>query len=243
MAADDSILLGPGHEMESPKTLGVLAHELTHIARGRETGFVPPIVRADAARKSSARRPNSVPDTTDEEGVARRAESRVAKATEQTAQEQDATDHSGNAEHSAGAITKTATRLVSPISFPAKRSEISPDSPVIEESWGGLPAPWEPMPDWVSAPPEAQPELVATEAGVAPSISASAAAPAAESAAPARAESGRSLPEADSPPPAEAHEHPEEGKHPEPDLDAMARQVYSIVRRRLAADRRREFMQ
>jgi len=75
-----------------------------------------------------------------------------------------------------------------------------------------------------------------------PSVSAPVAA-AAESAAPARAESGRSLPEAEAPREAGDHERPEAGKHAGPDLDALARQVYTIVRRRLAADRRREFMQ
>jgi hypothetical protein len=32
---------------------------------------------------------------------------------------------------------------------------------------------------------------------------------------------------------------PAEGAQPEPDLDALARQVYSVLKRRLAAERRR----
>jgi len=233
MAADDSILLGPGHDAEAPKTLGVLAHELTHIARGRTTRFVPPVVRDATARKSTSSLPDTtVPETADEEGLALQVESQVQQAAKR------------EAPTSATGITRTATRLAFPrsASSPAPQSEVSPDSPGPEESWGGLPAPWDPMPEWVSAPPTAHPTPVVSAPSVVPSGSAPAVA-AAESAAPARAESGRSLLEAEAPHEGGGHDRPEEKKHAGPDLDALARQVYTIVRRRLAADRRREFMQ
>jgi hypothetical protein len=224
MAAGESIVLGPGQDVGSAKTLGVLAHELTHIARGREARFVPPVARA-ATRESA-----SLPDTTNEEGLARQVESRVTQAAEE------------NAESAARGITVEAGRLASSPKMPLG---VSPD--FAAESWGGLPAPWEPMPEWVSAPQAPQLALVGpTQTIAAPVVSAPSAATASESAsaAPALAETGRSLPdEAESPQETAAQVKPDEGKHAEPDLDALARQVYTIVRRRLAADRRREFMQ
>jgi hypothetical protein len=226
MAAGESILLGPGQEVGSAKTLGLLAHELAHIARGREARFVPPVLRA-ATRKSA-----SLPDTTDEEGLARQVESQVAQVAKD------------NAESSARGIAVEAGSLASAPTMP---NRVSCDT-AAAESWGGLPAPWEPMPEWVGAPQAPQLALVGpTQTSAAPAVSAhsgaAASASATTSVAPALAETGRSLPEAESPGESSAQAKPEEEKHAEPDLDALARQVYTIVRRRLAADRRREFMQ
>jgi hypothetical protein len=50
----------------------------------------------------------------------------------------------------------------------------------------------------------------------------------------------RTLDDNSSSEPARMHEAAESVKQVEPDLDAMAQQVYSILKRRLAAERRRE---
>ena len=110
-------------------------------------------------------------------------------------------------------------------------------------SWGGLPAPWEPLPGWLAAPsgsaspqepapveralqsesggPSVAPGPTGTGETMAPARRAPRAAPAA---APARA----------------AGAAPHGAAAPvEPDLDALARQVFGILQRRLAAERRR----
>ena len=40
-----AIALGAGHATDTPETLGLLAHELTHVAQRRTPRFVPPIAQ------------------------------------------------------------------------------------------------------------------------------------------------------------------------------------------------------
>jgi len=88
--------------------------------------------------------------------------------------------------------------------------------------WGGLPAPWEPLPIADFAPPAV-----------------TAAAPAFADAPPVHfAEHDRApvdTPAAAASPASHPHE-----PSPPPDLDALARSVYDVLKRRLAAERRRE---
>src|SRR6185312_9595617 len=123
--------------------------------------------------------------------------------------------------------------------------------------WGNLPAPWEPLPDWLTSPSDKLESAAETQAGpalqqpgaqtwagpaVAPSTpgrapSASSAAASAPTAGVQRAERGRALPAVES---ETVHAQPaHEGSAPEPDLDALAQQVHTILKRRLAAERRR----
>ena len=55
-----AIALGAGHATDTPETLGLLAHELTHVAQRRAPRFVPPIAQApqlvSASDVSSGRR-------------------------------------------------------------------------------------------------------------------------------------------------------------------------------------------
>jgi hypothetical protein len=132
-----------------------------------------------------------------------------------------------------------------------------------EDPWGGLPAPWEPLPEWMTVPRplmNADGDYIngntaeAATAGVltssypaangSPSPAASNGAPSSgapssaawSGAMPQFAESTRSLePAAGAPAPAAAAA----GAVVEPDLDALAHQVYSILKRRLSAERRR----
>ena len=69
MTVGDDVLLGAAHEDESaPETLGLLAHELTHVARQREPRFVPPVVRQASSESAS------------EETLARAVEARTIQA-------------------------------------------------------------------------------------------------------------------------------------------------------------------
>ncbi len=104
--------------------------------------------------------------------------------------------------------------------------------------WNGLPAPWQPLPTWLDTP--VAPEATATPtAAMRPATPASAAS-AMAAAAPAvqLAEQGRALEEAAPAAPTHAAA-PHAAKSPEPDLDALARQVYTVLRRRLSAEGRR----
>ncbi len=80
------VVLGAGHDAAAPETLGLIAHELTHVARRRDSRFVPPIARADERAdrfKSPTGAAPEMEDTTslaDEERLARRVESRVTDA-------------------------------------------------------------------------------------------------------------------------------------------------------------------
>jgi hypothetical protein len=202
LAGDDAVALGAGHAEDTPATLGLLAHELAHVARRREARFVPPIARQHQ------------PDSADEEAVAQATEQAVARAAEASA---------------------------APQSQPAA-SGAQPGA------WQGLPAPWEPLPDWLAGP-SATPAAPAARAVApfAPGAAPLASAPQAAAPGPPivqRAEVGR---EASAPLPmaslstAEASEATP-AEQVEPNLDLLARQVYTMLKRRLAAERRRSGM-
>jgi hypothetical protein len=136
------------------------------------------------------------------------------------------------------------------------------------DAWNGLPAPWEPLPPWLaSAVPPAPPAVsgagqgavgrfvqpIAAPATARPVLAPPAAAPITRAVAPATGTSvqlaaeGRDLPDVAPPVPtavvaAAAPAEAEDGApsaQVEPDLDSLARQVYAVLRRRLAAEGRR----
>lgn len=119
-------------------------------------------------------------------------------------------------------------------------------SPATGDAWGGLPAPWEPLPDWLAA----SPVDVAAPAGHgdAPLITTPARSTALVASLPASAPPGAHLAvqgrdlagEADEAATSSPLPSPADERAPEPDLDALARQVHAILKRRLAAERRRE---
>ncbi len=124
-------------------------------------------------------------------------------------------------------------------SEPPSPAVVPQTSPAQEPGdWGGLPAPWEPMPSWFadswSAPP-------ASPAPGGPTEPAPTFAPAAESPpVVARAALNRAVEDAAPPPaaPAPAQQGNQQELPPQ-DVDALARQVYAVLRQRLAAERRR----
>jgi hypothetical protein len=223
----DAIALGAGHATDTPETLGLLAHELTHVAQRRSPRFVPPVSQPlhqqnTAHAGTSAPTPQtlqSAASLADEEAQATQVEARVTRIAKGTA----APPHTIQPALPVESDAATA---------PASEMPIRPGA---RPAWGNLPAPWEPLPDWMATPAES------SASGLQPasqpqSPSASARAPSANTPGTQRAERGRSLP-------AEVEEassaHAREIAAPEPDLDQLAQQVHAILKRRLAAERRR----
>ncbi|HET8905628.1 MAG TPA: DUF4157 domain-containing protein, partial [Ktedonobacterales bacterium] len=225
-----SIALGVGHATDAPETVGLLAHELTHIAQRRRPRFVPPVVQHQAAAATPAISP------ADEETQATWVESRATAA----ARALNAPQQSPMADP----VTLAESVAASAPEPEGRRSQS-------RSPWGDLPAPWEPLPAWVATPAEAAPSASASVAPSLPSAngtsnstshaSQTASAPhgLASSNAPGtqRADRGRTLPSVEAETSAAATAH--EGGAPEPDLDVLAQQVHAILKRRLAAERRR----
>jgi hypothetical protein len=222
-----AVVLGAGHTTDTPETLGLLAHELTHVARRRSPRFVPPI--AQTPRQShranvgiSAPVSQTVQlaaSSADEETQAIQVEARVTRAARGTTAPPHAMQPALPVESEAEAL-------------PARETPMRPD---MRPVWGNLPAPWEPLPDWMATPAESS--IGGPQPASQPqSSSAPARTPSSNTPGTQRAERGRSLP-------AEVEEssptHAREIAAPEPDLDQLAQQVHAILKRRLAAERRR----
>jgi hypothetical protein len=234
LAAGDDIVLAAGHQGQSPQDLGLLAHELTHVALDRDPSFVAPIAG---------------PSTTghDHEALAQQVEARVVAAA------------TNLRVHSGPAPDAGAPQLPNQVGEPA-----ADHAPGSVDPWGGLPAPWEPLPDWMHA--DSTSSAANGSNGVSlQDVLGLASGPTrlttggsnghggdngqsggdgggafdgggASSSAAHFAEESRSIQSADSPgaapqPPAQAQVAP--------DLDGLAQQVYAILKRRLAAERRR----
>jgi hypothetical protein len=224
------VMLGASHAAGSPETLGLIAHELTHVARRRDPRFIPPIARLEgpAAATSLSAGPEAeteaIPPLADDETVARRVESRVARAARAADPEPP----------------RQPSAFVAGEDRPAR--PFAPAQPSVETQrgepegghWGGLPAPWEPLPDWMASP---APDTRPLPANVTPlPVAAPALAPVAPL--PQLAEQGRES-DGDSAVSEPAPPPPRDAPAPaEPDLDALARQVYALLKRRLALERR-----
>jgi hypothetical protein len=232
----EAIALGAGHATDTPEALGLLAHELAHVAQRRSPRFVPPAAQATPIRRPAPSQPQP-------HAAARPATSPVSPA-----------DEEAQAMLVEARVTSTA-RARQAVSFTAPVAE--PERPIREQQsprsgtrplWGSLPAPWEPLPDWLASPSDAPdsaaetlpgpaPQQPSAQSHTGPTVAASAQGRAQSSAAPVpgvqRAERGRALPAESEAAPA----HPSAA--PEPDLDALAQLVHAILKRRLAAERRR----
>jgi hypothetical protein len=264
----NDVEIAAGHTDDTPETLGLLAHEFTHAARQREPNFIPPLVRSASPANSS--QPVSgqhstfspliapvVPISpepsmaTSEEALALHVERQVRRT---------AREHQGQFGQSEQLGLQTRSVSTASVSGPVDAS--LPTTPTVtNDPWGGLPAPWEPLPDWMALPSN-----TATSATPATPVSSPAQPPqsmrgtarsivgtplagvlggggSAASAGVQRAGEERSLGiEAAPPPPlslssssAAANISPA----PEPDLDDLARQVYSRLKRRLEVERQR----
>ncbi len=240
VATGETVTMGSAYVRDSREHIGLLAHELTHVARRRVPRFIPPIareVRTPAGTTKPAER-------MDEEALANRVESRVRRRAGEFKDKPVATSvmptmgvtfeprevHNASEPSVAGSPNRSKS---------GGRSEGS-GSP---ETWGGLPAPWEPLPACMTSAPEIRASTApATSAGTSSELPNFAAAQEMSTVAPLQfAEVNRPLDEglpatADS---SQAEPAPE-AQHPQPDLEAQARQVYLILKRRLAAERRRQ---
>jgi Domain of unknown function (DUF4157) len=107
ITVEDSVYVAHGQAHEGVHGAALLAHELTHVARQREPGFLPPVARHTLPAAQQ-----------DEETLAREVESAVHQA----------------------------ARAAGP------------------GEWGGLPAPWEPLPAWLTTPEAGTPGNAPTSA-------------------------------------------------------------------------------
>jgi len=219
----DDVALAPGRGDETAEGLGLLAHELTHVARRRDPTAIPPIARPSEQRPGF--RPASPGSATDEEALARTVEAQTVRAARMRFAPPIAS----------GSVGSAAAR---PVDKPDGAQAASPveDAPAGPDRgrWGNLPAPWEPLPDWLapSRSVEAPPLPVVT---VAPAPPAFTTPPQPGAPMVYAAETTRTLPAP------RQRETPlqEQTPTPTPDIDALARQVYAVLKRRLAAERRR----
>lgn len=230
LAVGEDVVFPETHNESTPEGLALLAHELTHVAQRRTPRFVPPIARhalepgtATPRRLSPGATSTTVDEPAlDEEPLARVVEGRVRAAARETRRGRDA----GPGKMAEGDPRAVAAASVGGLIPPAATSG--------EPPWGNLPAPWEPLPDLgrerVGSRSLRRP--LAEAAGMAGS-------PTPESAAAPvhRADPERSVEE---PAPPDAHAPAPSHAAPPPDLDALAQQVYQVLKRRIAAERRRE---
>lgn len=213
LSVDTHIELAPGTGAETPETLGLLAHELTHTARRQQPRFIPPVAQVHTRAGDGS----PAPEMLDEEKLALRVERQVRRA---------ATGQSG-------------------ASVTAHGMQRGGDSPGTRGIWGNLPAPWEPLPAWLTsasafsgpgASPPATPLAPPSPPAQAPPVTWQAPAEADTR----RAGRERSVGDTDEEG-ASVQDAPEHTptQEPEQDLDDLARQVYNVLKRRLGVEQRR----
>ena len=249
----DQIVLGEGRQEDDPKTVGLLAHELTHVARQRAPRFVPPVVAGSRPLTGGARPMARAPVTTGPRSMAaqdrpalrggatsraaqplrpqprgREADPEESMAVEVEAAAIAAAREQRRAPRRAGEAARSAEAEAAPGKATQPEGEEQP-----ARRWGSLPAPWEPLPDFLeSSIGSAEP----AEPTAAEGLSAESAFPATVGVpAVRRAPSDRHVPDQHAQG-AEAGAAPGGAK---PDLDLLARQVYTILKRRLDGERRR----
>lgn len=224
MTLGDDVALAPGEGDETAEGLGLLAHELTHVARQRDPTAVPPIARPSEQRPGL--RPAPPGPATGEEALARAVEAQTIQAARMRFAPPVAPP-------------RTGVSMTPPVQAPEHTRAVTPaeDAPVAPERarWGNLPAPWEPLPDWLAPPRSAVEAPPLPVVAVAPAPPALTAPPQPGVPAVRAAETARTLPAVQQPETTAPAQEPS----PAPDLDELARQVYAVLKRRLAAERRR----
>ncbi len=133
LTIDGTVLLSARLASETPETLGVIAHELTHVARGRQPRFVPPVLR-----QAQSLAPNSLVTPSleglGEEGIALQVEGITRALAQQSTVQPSAAQQNavrGNDQLSGGSSGGTRAGSRSLESTPWSN--------------GVLPAPWELM--------------------------------------------------------------------------------------------------
>ncbi len=225
------VFVADGHADGEPETLGLLAHELTHVARSLEPRFVPPVARSFDSIQTRASSP--------EERLAMDVESRVIGEA-QARLDSGSSLESGSGEISGPPSSFFDTNSTVQDGVPGTRAErFAPDP------WNGLPAPWEPMPaasDTRSSSGTATPAPnFSTPNFSAPSFT-SPSAFSSSDAGGAVAQTAERSRDVDAGSGGAHTDHAPDAKGaPKQDMDALARQVYAILKRKLDAERRRGF--
>jgi hypothetical protein len=238
LAVDDvAIVLPSTMDEREPKTLGLLAHELTHVAHSRERAArTDPDIHGATASDTAAERE-------EEESRARVVEARVHSV---AAHAQDST----GARNEDGADF-AADRGPAPASLPAHPADVASHLPAQgprredRRPWGTLPAPWEPIPELDALAPLApdRPARAPFDGTTGSRVQR------ADAAIDGHAANGDGTPGVDVRLAESARSvavEPEVVPQPTPpasgpdvDIDRLARSVYDILKRRLAAERRR----
>jgi len=246
LALGDRVLLSPGQDLASPRGLGLLAHELTHVLRERDPGFVPLVAREPARTRRASLPATVLPN------VAAASVQPAAAQTIQPLRNGAATSGRTAAPGEEGLAEFVEAQVRQEMQ---DRSRSTPsDSP-----WGGLPAPWEPLPFW-DAPvstsgaaqagqarrvPDSTPGGSSGAVAQAPNTPPPAQAPAARGQVAQAASTSRSVDSSPGPAPVSASlgaavgtDH-RKSASPPPDLDRLAQQVYGMIKQRLATETRR----
>ncbi len=229
------VFVSSAHPDGDPETLALLAHELTHVARGLSPRFVPPIIRDSEASESDqdGSRTASPRPSNAEEDLAERVEARALERAEDRL-ETGMTALDGSGEFPEFGTTVSNARNTVQDGFegnsrgPRPQRRESPSDP-----WNGLPAPWEPMPDLdFSGSSRAFSSGLELASSGAEGLTGGAGAQAASR--------GRNLERRAETNRQEEVAEDEQGGVQQ-DLDGLARQVYAILKRRLEMERRRGF--
>ncbi|MGZ8470278.1 MAG: eCIS core domain-containing protein, partial [Gemmatirosa sp.] len=248
IAAGGEIMMGGSHAESSPEGLALLAHELLHVARDRAPDHRPPIAQATGARATSRAASRAAsPDGAVEEDLALAVEARVRDVARGREAAADAPARA-RALPAAPAVPTSAAQTGRTASADALLTGWeSPVGRLRDAESPGITPGITPnvVPAGARAPhaPSHAAEAGPNASSQAPThVLAQASAPAAAAAPTVHAASRtRSL---DAPAPASSTSSPTGGDSaergtPTADVDALARQVYDVLKRRLAAERRR----
>lgn len=251
LAVGERILAPPAAASgNTPESLGLLAHEVTHVARRRSPSFVPPLLRDDAVeRPGGAARTQALGAST--VGGSEGGEEEIALATERAVRA-EARAAQGSAERAAepNEYASAAALYTAPVwnrgDAPASSSMARGSGEEQRHRFGDFPAPGEPIAfpsEWNQGGDDAFESRQSSERlQVATQESPSSSTDVRSAGAPVHtARTGR---DAESAPSDTTHgdKHGDEhsARHEDgEELDRLAAQVYQVLRRRLLAERRR----
>jgi hypothetical protein len=242
LTVGDEVVVAASHDERTAAGRGLLAHEITHVARRHYSRFVPPVARLGARAGLGGEGGNSSSSAAahaheDDEAIALRVESRVRAAAERPAVPTAASpgpEVTPLARYDVGRDVESSTEPVGNVPAPLEpASKPHGGNP----PWGTLPAPWEPVAHGLPQPPGVLPDALQGSRAVSEAGSLGMAATGAgKDIAVAAAAHQRRV---DAPPAPAVRDPTDRAGLPEPDLDALARRVYDVIRRRLAAEQRR----
>ncbi len=302
VAQGDTIALGAGHPSDTPETLALLAHEMTHVARQRDTRFVPPVANKQSDNRQGSNRQidrtqgdrKGRPYNDDGQNaqriivgatlavalpLARPTQPATGMAQPATGMAQPATGMAqpatGMAQPAMG-VARTLANIVNSADEETLARQVEQEAywqaqdkqdarnvqgkqeGMVADTldWRGLPAPWEPLPDWLLPIPLSTPQMPAPS-GLIPNVPQTIPVhtqnvvgnPASttvgtgigtqSSATSSIQRAGRERSPLLEKPAGMQEMLPQPPQTPEPDLDELARQVYNVLKRRLSVEQRR----